>query len=160
VDVDDGDRDVGRPEEVEDPPADPAEPAQDHRSLHGRPPVVPIHHPGIMNGAARPCQVIREYPAMDLDDPVCLCFRVSRRKLVTYVRTQRPRVASQLSQCGGAGTGCGWCVPFLEQIFRQGTESTELEALTAEEYARGRAEYIRTGKGTPPPGVGGEPAAS
>jgi NAD(P)H-nitrite reductase large subunit len=109
---------------------------------------------------------------MDLDDPVCLCFRVSRRKLVNFVRTQRPKVASQLSQCGGAGTGCGWCVPFLKQIFRQGTLSTadcvlstqssetapsdetpDLEALSAEEYARQRAEHIRSGKGTPPPGA-------
>ena len=101
---------------------------------------------------------------MDLDDPVCLCFRVSRRKLVNFVRTQRPKVASQLSQCGGAGTGCGWCVPFLKQIFRQGTDPTDLETLSAEEYARQRAEHIRSGKGTPPPGaepgVGGGPTAS
>src|SRR5437764_1153994 len=76
---------------------------------------------------------------MDLDDQVCLCFHVTRRKLVNYVRIHRPRVASELSQCGGAGTGCGWCVLFLRQIFRQGTEGGELAALTAEEYARRRA---------------------
>jgi bacterioferritin-associated ferredoxin len=90
---------------------------------------------------------------MDLDDKVCLCFHVTRRKLVNYVRIHKPRVASQLSQCGGAGTGCGWCVPFLKQIFRQGTEPAELEALSAEEYAKRRAEYVRAGKGTPPPGA-------
>ena len=89
---------------------------------------------------------------MDLDDHVCLCFRVSRRKLVNFVRREEPRVASQLSQCGGAGTGCGWCVPFLKQIFRQGTEG-ELESLTATEYAQRRAAYVRSGKGTPPPGA-------
>src|ERR671923_230448 len=74
---------------------------------------------------------------MDLDDKVCLCFHVTRRKLVNYVRIHRPRVASQLSQCGGAGTGCGWCVPFLKQIFRKaaaGGETTELETLTPAEY--------------------------
>ncbi len=90
---------------------------------------------------------------MDLDDKVCLCFHVTRRKLVNYVRIHKPKVASQLSQCGGAGTGCGWCVPFLKQIFRQGTQPAELEALSAEEYARRRAEYVRAGKGTPPPGA-------
>ena len=90
---------------------------------------------------------------MDLDDKVCLCFHVTRRKLVNYVRIHKPKVASQLSQCGGAGTGCGWCVPFLKQIFRQGTEAAELEQLTAEEYAKRRADYVRSGKGTPPPGA-------
>jgi NAD(P)H-nitrite reductase large subunit len=86
---------------------------------------------------------------MDLDDHVCLCFRVSKRKLVNYVRTQRPVVASQLSQCGGAGTGCGWCVPFLKQIFERGQDAAA--DVAAAEYAKQRAEYIREGKGTPPP---------
>ncbi len=93
---------------------------------------------------------------MDLDDKVCLCFHVTRRKLVNYVRIHKPKVASQLSQCGGAGTGCGWCVPFLKQIFRQGTAAggqEEVESLSAEEYAKRRAEYVRAGKGTPPPGA-------
>ena len=90
---------------------------------------------------------------MDLDDKVCLCFHVTRRKLVNYVRIHKPVVASQLSQCGGAGSGCGWCVPFLKQIFRQGTEAVELEQLTADEYAQRRADYVRSGKGTPPPGA-------
>ena len=93
---------------------------------------------------------------MDLDDHVCLCFSVSRRKLENFARLHQPKVASQLSECGGAGTGCGWCVPFLKQIHRQivgdGT-STEVEALTAEEYARRRTEYVKAGKGTPPPGA-------
>jgi bacterioferritin-associated ferredoxin len=85
---------------------------------------------------------------MDLDDPVCLCFRVSKRKLVNYLRLHDLRVASQLSQCGGAGTGCGWCVPMLRKLFEQG--ATAGGDLSAEEYARRRVEYIRDGKGTPP----------
>src|SRR5262249_9300457 len=56
---------------------------------------------------------------MDLDAKVCYCFHVNRRKLVNYVRVNRPKVPSQLSECGGAGTGCGWCIPFLKQIFEQ-----------------------------------------
>jgi len=93
---------------------------------------------------------------MDLDAKVCYCFHVSRRKLLNFIRRERPKVPSQLSQCGGAGTGCGWCIPFLRQMFCQaveGGETTELEKLTPEEYERRRAEYVRAGKGTPPPGA-------
>jgi bacterioferritin-associated ferredoxin len=89
---------------------------------------------------------------MDLDDKVCYCFHISRRKLVNYTRIHQPRVASQLSECGGAGTGCGWCVPFLKQIFQHAVKGgvIELETITPEEYERRRAGYIREGKGTPP----------
>ncbi|MFO0965537.1 MAG: (2Fe-2S)-binding protein [Gemmataceae bacterium] len=92
---------------------------------------------------------------MDLDAKICYCFHVSRRKLVNFVRQTQPKVPSQLSGCGGAGTGCGWCIPFLKQIFRDATTgaSDELERLTPEEYERRRAAYIRAGKGTPPPGA-------
>ena len=82
------------------------------------------------------------------DDRVCLCFRVTRRKLEKFVRLHRPKVASQLSECGGAGTGCGWCVPFLRQIFERGAVS--LDEMTPEEYAEQRAAHIAAGKGTPP----------
>jgi NAD(P)H-nitrite reductase large subunit len=96
---------------------------------------------------------------MNLDDQVCYCFHVPRRKLLTWARLNRPKVPSQLSMCGGAGTGCGWCIPFLKQIFRQATETstdtpaTDLDRLTAEEYAAQRAAYVQSGKGTPPPGA-------
>jgi NAD(P)H-nitrite reductase large subunit len=92
---------------------------------------------------------------MDLDGQVCYCFHVSRRKLLNFVRRERPRVASMLSQCGGAGTGCGWCIPFLKQIHQQAVAGgvTELETLSAAEYERRRAAYVRAGGGTPPPGA-------
>jgi NAD(P)H-nitrite reductase large subunit len=92
---------------------------------------------------------------MDLDAKVCYCFHVTQRKLLNFLRVEKPRVASQLSQCGGAGTGCGWCIPYLKQLFHQATEggATELEQLTPAEYARRRAVYIRAGQGTPPPGA-------
>jgi NAD(P)H-nitrite reductase large subunit len=92
---------------------------------------------------------------MELDAQVCYCFHVSRRKLVNFTRRERPRVPSQLSECGGAGTGCGWCIPFLKQIFHQAVAGgdTELERLTPAEYERLRAAYIRSGHGTPPPGA-------
>ena len=92
---------------------------------------------------------------MDLNAQVCYCFHVTRRKLVNFIRRERPRVASQLSECGGAGTGCGWCIPFLKQIFQQSQSDgvIELEQLSAADYERRRAEYVREGKGTPPPGA-------
>jgi hypothetical protein len=71
-----------------------------------------------------------------------------------------------LAECFGAGTGCGWCRPFLRQLFAQ-SQSTErastdagptepadrVETLTPAEYAQRRAGYIRAGGGTPPPGA-------
>jgi bacterioferritin-associated ferredoxin len=89
---------------------------------------------------------------MDLDAKVCYCFHITRRKLENFVRRRQPKVPSQLSECGGAGTGCGWCIPFLKQIFHQ-AGSNDLEQLTPEEYERRRAAYIRAGKGTPPAGA-------
>jgi NAD(P)H-nitrite reductase large subunit len=92
---------------------------------------------------------------MDMDRKVCYCFHVTKRKLVNFIRVERPRVPSQLSECGGAGTGCGWCIPYLKQLFEQGAAvgATELEGLTPAEYERRRAAYVRAGKGTPPPGA-------
>ncbi len=90
---------------------------------------------------------------MQPDDKVCYCFHITCRKLVNYVRTQQPRVVSQLSGCGGAGTGCGWCVPFLKVIFQQGSQVSKLEQLTPERYEQLRARYIQAGKGTPPAGA-------
>lgn len=91
-----------------------------------------------------------------LDQQVCLCFHVSRRKLLNFLRLYRPRVPSQLAECSGAGTGCGWCVPVLKQLHAQalgGSAETDLDRLGPEEYARRRAEYVRSGQGTPPPGA-------
>ncbi|MBI4602699.1 MAG: (2Fe-2S)-binding protein [Planctomycetes bacterium] len=83
---------------------------------------------------------------MDLDDKLCYCFGVSKRKIVNFVRQTRPRHASQVSDCFGAGTGCGWCIPFLVRIHRQVTagetgEAVEKDELTPEEYEALRARY-------------------
>ncbi|REJ84644.1 MAG: (2Fe-2S)-binding protein [Planctomycetota bacterium] len=92
---------------------------------------------------------------MQLDDTICYCFHVSKRKIVNYIRVHRPRRASQVSACGGAGTGCGWCIPYLKQYFAeaQGERSESADALTPEEYAAQRAAYIRAGKGVPAQGA-------
>ncbi len=100
---------------------------------------------------------------MQLDDELCLCFHVSKRKILNHLRLHQPRVPSQLSDCGGAGTGCGWCVPFLKRYFedarRKGQESAEADRLSAEDYARARGLYIRAGKGVPPAGATPPPPA-
>lgn len=56
---------------------------------------------------------------MNSDDELCLCFHVTRRKVEQFIRARRPAVASQLSECYGAGTGCGWCRPFLQRLHSQ-----------------------------------------
>ena len=82
------------------------------------------------------------------DDELCLCFHVTRRKVENFARIHRPRLASQLSACGGAGTGCGWCVPLLKKIHRSLVEPNSddtLSRLTGEDYARARQTYRDTG---------------
>jgi bacterioferritin-associated ferredoxin len=92
---------------------------------------------------------------MTNDEPLCLCFHVTRRKVWNFLRVQRPVRASQLSECFGAGTGCGWCRPFLEQMFRQwkSGDPQRLEFPEARDYARQRTCYVQQGGGTPPPGA-------
>ena len=92
---------------------------------------------------------------MQIDDTICYCFHVPKRKILNFIRIHKPRRASQISECGGAGTGCGWCVPYLTRYFQesQAGEVVGPDSMTPEEYARLRADYIREGKGTPPPGA-------
>lgn len=91
---------------------------------------------------------------MQPDEEICLCYHVTRRKLVNFVTYQKPRVASQLSECLGAGTGCGWCRKTLTRLIDEVNGGVDLvPEPTAEEYARMRARYIREGGGTPPPGA-------
>lgn len=88
---------------------------------------------------------------MQADDEVCLCFHVTRRKVEQYLRARRPAVASQLSECYGAGTGCGWCRPFLKRLHAQalsgeraaeGAETPGENPLPdASSYAADRAQY-------------------
>jgi NAD(P)H-nitrite reductase large subunit len=92
---------------------------------------------------------------MELDDELCLCFHVTKRKVINFLRVERPQRASQMSECFGAGTGCGWCRPFLLKLWeaaaREGAIEADLPA--AAEYARERTKYVRAGGGTPPPGA-------
>jgi len=84
---------------------------------------------------------------MDPDDHVCLCFRVSQRKLVTFMNVNQPKVASQLSECFGAGTGCQWCVPFLKKLHAQWEQGEEPDLpVSPTEYAQRRKRYHDTGE--------------
>lgn len=97
---------------------------------------------------------------MQPDDTICYCFHIKKRKILNFIRLHQPRRASQISECGGAGTGCGWCIPFLEKYFQQSQSATPAapDTMTPEDYARQRGDYIRAGKGKPPPGAIPPPA--
>jgi len=84
---------------------------------------------------------------MEPDDHVCLCHRVSLRKLVNFMNRERPEVPSRLSDCLGAGTGCQWCVPFLTKLHKQWSagETPHLPVSPAN-YAKRRAEYHQRGQ--------------
>ena len=92
---------------------------------------------------------------MELDDELCLCFHVTRRKVENFIRVEQPRRVGQLAECFGAGTGCGWCRPFLKRLFEasKGQPAAEGELPSAADYARGRSDYVHAGGGTPPPGA-------
>ena len=106
---------------------------------------------------------------MELDDELCLCFHVTKRKVVNYIRLHQPKRVGQLSDCFGAGTGCGWCRTYLGRLFDQSqsqlneppvmtaldpaTESPTSAEPSASEYAQLRSAYVKSGKGTPPPGA-------
>jgi len=86
---------------------------------------------------------------MDPDDKVCLCFGVSQRKIVNYCKREKPAVASLISECLSAGTGCMWCIPFIKKLHEQvkeGVEEPDL-AVSPEVYAKRRAAYRQGASG-------------
>ena len=92
---------------------------------------------------------------MQPDEELCLCFHVTRRKVENYIRIEQPQRVAQLSDCYGAGTGCGWCRPFLEKLFKQSQEEKidSKDFPVAENYAEMRTRYVRDGGGAIPPGA-------
>jgi NAD(P)H-nitrite reductase large subunit len=85
------------------------------------------------------------------DDELCLCFHVSWRKVINYIRIHKVKTPSLLHACGGAGTGCGWCRKQLEKLTQQVNEvppdSDSIEQWLADRspnkqaYATGREKY-------------------
>lgn len=104
---------------------------------------------------------------MHPDDHVCLCFHVSLGKIRAFVARENPPVASLISECLGAGSGCGWCVPFLKHLHRCHAAGLPVDlAISPEAYARDRLTYQRAGRhptGQPPgldPGLAANPDPS
>jgi bacterioferritin-associated ferredoxin len=90
---------------------------------------------------------------MQPDDELCLCFHVSWRKVINYIRIHRVKLPSQLAACQSAGTGCGWCraamTKLVERMGDTPPDADEIERWLAEQYsnrdayAAGRQQHIR-----------------
>ena len=65
---------------------------------------------------------------MELDDELCLCFHVTKRKVINFLRIAKLKRPSQLSECYGAGTGCGWCRPYLWRLFDEASAQIASQA--------------------------------
>ncbi len=97
---------------------------------------------------------------MRADDELCLCFHVTWRKVINFARINRVRVPSQLAECHGAGTGCGWCRKAMRRITeRVGSLPADADQLdrwlqedfpAAVDHAAGRQQHIADGEGVPP----------
>jgi bacterioferritin-associated ferredoxin len=92
---------------------------------------------------------------MDLDDELCLCFHVSKRKVINFIKVEKPQRPGQLSECFGAGTGCGWCRTYLRRLFdeHRGQGKGATPEPSRDDYAAGRTRYVHEGHGTPPAGA-------
>ena len=83
---------------------------------------------------------------MNDDQDICLCFHVSVRKIKKFIRINRPVRESQLSECFGAGTGCGWCRPYLKLLFESRDDSGSaniLNEISPQKYEADRREFRR-----------------
>ena len=80
---------------------------------------------------------------MQPDDEICYCYHVSLRKLVNFARRVRPVQPSRMTECLGAGTGCGWCIPFLTKIAKD-PDRFDLGEISPDQYADSRKNYIKT----------------
>ncbi len=102
---------------------------------------------------------------MELDDELCLCFHVTKRKVQNFLQVEKPRRVGQMSECFGAGTGCGWCRPYLRKLFdaaqqpastaaqQAASSAGQADLPSAADYAAARTQYVKSGGGTPPPGA-------
>jgi bacterioferritin-associated ferredoxin len=84
---------------------------------------------------------------MSPDDDVCLCFHVSLRKIRAFLARENPPVASLISECLGAGSGCMWCVPFLKHLHAMHVRGDLPDLrISPEQYIKARADYRQTGR--------------
>ncbi|MCW5757335.1 MAG: (2Fe-2S)-binding protein [Phycisphaeraceae bacterium] len=88
-----------------------------------------------------------DQPGLADTDDVCLCFHVPLGKVKAFIRREDPPVASLISDCLGAGTGCGWCVPVLRMLHRQHESGEPMQVgVDPAAYAGGRRAYRQTGQ--------------
>lgn len=88
---------------------------------------------------------VRYDAVVNPDDDVCLCFHVPLRKIRAYLARENPPVASLISECLSAGTGCGWCVPFLKHLHAQHAKGMTPDLkVSPEEYMNARSSYRET----------------
>ncbi|MGF1571692.1 MAG: (2Fe-2S)-binding protein [Sumerlaeia bacterium] len=82
------------------------------------------------------------------DDDLCVCFHVSQGKIKKFIRLENPDHVSQVSECYSAGTGCGWCIPYIEKLFEahKNGSACEMTDMTASEYRERRKLYLKTQK--------------
>ena len=77
-----------------------------------------------------------------VEEELCVCFHVARPKVIRYIKRERPKVVSMISQCLSAGTGCGWCIPFLQKLHEDVMAGREPEQqMSRDEYLARRAAY-------------------
>lgn len=70
---------------------------------------------------------------------------MSLRKIRAYMEREKPPVASLISECLGAGTGCQWCVPFLKHLHQCHIDGKPIDLkVSPEEYANTRLAYRQT----------------
>lgn len=62
---------------------------------------------------------------------------------MNFSRRVQPQRPSQMTGCLNAGTGCGWCIPFLIKL-AQNPDAFPADDLKPEEYAERRKNYIKT----------------
>lgn len=90
---------------------------------------------------------------MNENENVCLCFKVPLCKIRSYMDREQPEKASLISEVLGAGTGCHWCVPFLEDLHQQHQDGKTPDLdVSPEDYAEARKTYNKTGERPIEPG--------
>lgn len=97
---------------------------------------------------------------MNVDDELCMCFHVSWRKIINYIRVERVKLPSQLAECQSAGTGCGWCRKAMRRLMDRMEggipDADQLQSWldthypSSNLYSEGRQQHIASGKGKPP----------
>ena len=77
------------------------------------------------------------------DRDLCVCFHVQQQKIIKFIKQNEPKYASQVSECYGAGTGCGWCIPFIKELHRAITAGEEVppETMSLDQYLAQRKAY-------------------